>query len=554
MLRGVKDCFVFLGALRLHSSDISRLQRLLDPLLVTLLFMLLVRGYPYHVATHSVPAWLWVSLCAVLLLPQCGIYRNCREGSLFTLARRVTSSWLLVLTGLLLIHDASKTSSFFSRLDISFWCLASWLLLLLNHVGLRGLLRWYRSRGGNSRAIVYCGSPEAAADFASQLQRNPWMGFHLAAWFSPNSQFVQASRYAVSRDISCQGVANNDGFNCNGFRGGGFDCNGLSRDLVDRDGASRDLLSCDLESRNRCSRGIPSLDAPRFAPGFDCANPHGLPACGGNLSEMRRWLDTNNVDRIVFSHVGSGGFDMEQVLNILGDTVVPVIYAPHWAQAGMSFNVEHIGKQCCLQLWGSERNFLSRQIKWSLDLLLAAVGLVLISPLLLVIAIAVKLTSPGPVLFVQDRYGLDGHRFRIYKFRTMTVQEAGDATGLQQARRDDPRVTPLGGFLRRWSLDELPQLYNVLKGDMSLVGPRPHAVSHNEQYRKLIPGYMQRHGFKPGITGLAQVQGWRGETSSIEAMVKRVESDLSYQRDWSLKLDLKIMIKTLLRLRSDNAY
>jgi len=158
------------------------------------------------------------------------------------------------------------------------------------------------------------------------------------------------------------------------------------------------------------------------------------------------------------------------------------------------------------------------------------------------------------VLFVQDRYGLDGHRFRIYKFRTMTVQEAGDVKGLQQARRNDPRVTPLGGFLRRWSLDELPQLLNVLKGDMSLVGPRPHAVAHNEQYRKLIPGYMQRHGFKPGITGLAQVQGWRGETRSVEAMVKRVESDLSYQRDWSLKLDLKIMIKTLLRLRSDNAY
>jgi len=540
---------MFPGALRLHSSDISRLQRLLDPLLVTLLFVLLARGYPYNVATHSVPAWLWVSLCAVLLLPQCGIYRSCREGSLYTLARRVTGSWLLVLTGLLLIHDASKTSSFFSRLDTSLWCLASWLLLLLNHVGLRGLLRWYRSRGGNSRAIVYCGSPEAAADFASQLQRNPWMGFRLVAWFSPNPHHIQADCHAASRDILFQDVADRDGCNRDGFNRDGY-----NRGIYNRDGFGRDCSSVDWSSRDRRSRGILSLDVSRVGPGADCAQPHGLPACGGNLREMRRWLDTNKVDRIVFSHVGSGGFDMEQVLDIFGDTAVPVIYAPHWAQTGMSFNVEHIGKQCCLLLWGSERNFFSRQIKWSLDLLLAAVGLVLISPLLLVIAIAVKLTSPGPVLFVQDRYGLDGHRFHIYKFRTMTVQEAGDATGLQQARRDDPRVTPLGGFLRRWSLDELPQLFNVLKGDMSLVGPRPHAVAHNEQYRKLIPGYMQRHGFKPGITGLAQVQGWRGETRSIEAMVKRVESDLSYQRDWSLKLDLKIMIKTLLRLRSDNAY
>ncbi len=133
------------------------------------------------------------------------------------------------------------------------------------------------------------------------------------------------------------------------------------------------------------------------------------------------------------------------------------------------------------------------------------------------------------MLFVQDRYGLDGHRFRIYKFRTMTVQEAGDAKGLQQARRNDPRVTPLGGFLRRWSLDELPQLFNVLKGDMSLVGPRPHAVAHNKQHRKLISGSMQRHSFVPGIAFLDQVQVWRGETSNIRAMINRVACDLSYQ-------------------------
>ncbi|WP_304623196.1 sugar transferase [Synechococcus sp. CBW1002] len=115
-------------------------------------------------------------------------------------------------------------------------------------------------------------------------------------------------------------------------------------------------------------------------------------------------------------------------------------------------------------------------------------------------------------------------------------------------------MTPVGRFLRRWSLDELPQLFNVLNGEMSLVGPRPHAVDHNEQYRKLIPGYMQRHTAKPGITGLAQVEGWRGETSQLEAMARRIDADLRYQRDWSLKLDLKILIKTFLRLRSPNAY
>ena len=115
-------------------------------------------------------------------------------------------------------------------------------------------------------------------------------------------------------------------------------------------------------------------------------------------------------------------------------------------------------------------------------------------------------------------------------------------------------MTRVGAFLRRWSLDELPQLFNVLRGEMSLVGPRPHAVDYNEQYRQLIPGYMQRHGFKPGITGLAQVEGWRGETATLSAMADRVDADLRYQREWSLKLDLKILLKTFLRLRSPNAY
>jgi putative colanic acid biosynthesis UDP-glucose lipid carrier transferase len=180
--------------------------------------------------------------------------------------------------------------------------------------------------------------------------------------------------------------------------------------------------------------------------------------------------------------------------------------------------------------------------------------LVLLSPLLLLIALAIRLTSPGPVFFLQDRYGLDGCRFRIYKFRTMRVLEAGDQKGLRQATRNDPRITPVGAVLRRWSLDELPQFFNVLQGHMSLVGPRPHAVDHNEQYRKLIPGYMQRHLFKPGITGLAQVNGFRGETASLEAMAHRVAADLEYQREWSLTHDLKILIKTVLQLRSPNVY
>jgi putative colanic acid biosynthesis UDP-glucose lipid carrier transferase len=187
------------------------------------------------------------------------------------------------------------------------------------------------------------------------------------------------------------------------------------------------------------------------------------------------------------------------------------------------------------------------------DIVMAATGLVLLAPLMALIAVGVKRSSPGPIFFRQRRYGLDGRPITVLKFRTMTVIENGEH--VTQATRNDPRVTRLGAFLRRTSLDELPQLINVLQGTMSMVGPRPHAVAHNEQYRRLIKGYMVRHKVKPGITGWAQVNGCRGETDSVDKMQKRIEYDLEYLRRWSLGFDLLIVFKTaLIVLRRTNAY
>jgi putative colanic acid biosysnthesis UDP-glucose lipid carrier transferase len=184
-----------------------------------------------------------------------------------------------------------------------------------------------------------------------------------------------------------------------------------------------------------------------------------------------------------------------------------------------------------------------------MDVTLSLLLLVVLSPLLALIAMAVKLSSPGPVIFRQRRYGLDGLEIGVHKFRTMTVVE--DSGPIVQATKDDRRITPLGRFLRRYSLDELPQLLNVLQGSMSLVGPRPHAVAHNEQYRRLIKGYMIRHKVLPGITGLAQINGCRGETSRLEDMQARVDYDLDYLRHWSPLLDLKILALTVLQLLGD---
>ncbi len=192
-------------------------------------------------------------------------------------------------------------------------------------------------------------------------------------------------------------------------------------------------------------------------------------------------------------------------------------------------------------------------LKRAFDIVGSLVILSIIALPMLAIASAVKFTSAGPAIFRQKRYGLDGKPIEVWKFRTMNTMDNGSM--VKQATKNDSRLTPIGGFLRRTSLDELPQFINVLQGQMSIVGPRPHAVAHNEEYRKLIKGYMLRHKVKPGITGWAQINGWRGETDTLEKMEKRVEFDLDYIRNWTVWLDIKIVFLTLFKGFIDkNAY
>ncbi len=187
------------------------------------------------------------------------------------------------------------------------------------------------------------------------------------------------------------------------------------------------------------------------------------------------------------------------------------------------------------------------------DRLLAFILLIVLSPLMLVIALLIRLGSRGPAIFRQDRTGWDGQVFHIWKFRSMKLHQ--EASGeVSQATRDDDRITAIGHFIRKTSIDELPQLFNVLSGKMSLVGPRPHAIEHNRDYAKRIDAYLARHRIKPGITGLAQINGFRGETDTLEKMEKRVEYDMQYINNWSFWLDIRIMLMTLPALFRDDAY
>ena len=241
---------------------------------------------------------------------------------------------------------------------------------------------------------------------------------------------------------------------------------------------------------------------------------------------------------------------LSALINALRDTTASVHFVPDaFAFDLIQGRVADVNGMPVLSVCDTPFHGTDAVLKRSMDIALAGCAFVLALPVIALIAAAVKLTSPGPVLFRQRRYGLHGEEITVYKFRSMTVCEDGPV--VTQATARDRRVTKIGRFIRRTSLDELPQLFNVLQGTMSLVGPRPHAVAHNEKYRRLINGYMIRHKVRPGITGLAQVHGLRGETETVEKMAERVRYDLEYLRNWSPWLDLQILFKSLAVIWSD---
>ena len=275
----------------------------------------------------------------------------------------------------------------------------------------------------------------------------------------------------------------------------------------------------------------------------------------GSLSRLADYARTHRVDTIYIALPMASQPRILRLLEDLRDTTASIYFVPDiFVSDLIQARVDSIAGLPVVAVCETPFYGFNGALKRVSDIFLASAILLLIAPLLLAIAIGVKRSSPGPILFKQRRYGVDGRKIVVYKFRSMTVAEDGDV--VRQATRNDSRVTRFGAFLRRTSLDELPQFINVLQGRMSVVGPRPHAVAHNETYRKLIRGYMIRHKVKPGITGLAQVNGLRGETDTVDKMKARIDYDLAYLRNWSLLLDLQIILKTVVVVlgKDKNAY
>jgi putative colanic acid biosysnthesis UDP-glucose lipid carrier transferase len=276
----------------------------------------------------------------------------------------------------------------------------------------------------------------------------------------------------------------------------------------------------------------------------DRLHPEAIPQRAGGLKEAAPYIRAHGIREVYITlPLGSQPRIVELLEQVQGTTAsiffVPDVFGISIIQGRLQdLNGVPVVGICETPFTGT--NELVKRIS---DVVLASIILVLVAPVLLILWLGVKLSSPGPAIFRQKRNGLDGEEIIVYKFRSMRTMDNGPV--VHQATKDDPRITPLGAFLRRTSLDELPQFINVLQGRMSIVGPRPHAVAHNEQYRQMIKAYMVRHKVKPGITGWAQVNGHRGETDTIEKMQARVEYDLEYLRNWSLGLDLQIIARTV---------
>lgn len=274
----------------------------------------------------------------------------------------------------------------------------------------------------------------------------------------------------------------------------------------------------------------------------------------GRLEELVALAKSGEIDTVFVTLPMRAEARIRWLLDQLADTTVNAYIVPDF----FVFELLHsrwssIGGLPAVSVFETPLYGVDGWTKRVFDAVAASCGLIMVAPIMLICAVLVKLSSNGPVFFRQRRYGLDGREIWVWKFRSMRVCDNGPK--VEQATKEDPRITPIGKLLRRTSLDELPQLFNVIDGSMSLVGPRPHASAHNEHYRKLIRGYMLRHKVKPGITGLAQVEGFRGETETLDKMQKRVEFDHSYIQRWSIWLDLKILFRTFwVVLKQENAH
>lgn len=469
-------------------------KHLLDPFIIWSMLILTTWLYEEDFTSYYLVLAIITFFISSYIYERILIYRNWRKGRLFAYMRDTVMGWLIIIAILIFLGYATKFHDQFSQQVLLTWFVVTPLMLIASHITVRSIVANLYNKGQLRSAIVI-GANETSLEFINHIAELPFLLISYQGFFD---------------ERSCSRIAGNS-------------------------------ASCSDEPAD------PSITAP-------ANKPDNFGSRLGGLTDVVPYVQKHNIEMVFISLPMSSQPRIQKLMDELPDTTTSIYFLPDiYIFDLMQARFEYISDVPVVAMNESPFTGIDGVVKSISDFVLALLIIILISPVLACIALAVKITSPGPVIFKQRRYGLNGEEITVYKFRSMTVTEDGE--NIEQARQNDQRLTKIGGFLRRTSLDELPQFFNVLQGRMSIVGPRPHAVAHNELYRKLIKGYMLRHKAKPGITGWAQVNGWRGETETLEKMKARIEHDLYYLKNWSIWLDLWIILKTIwIVLRRENAY
>jgi putative colanic acid biosynthesis UDP-glucose lipid carrier transferase len=467
----------------------SFVKRALDPLVIlgTLFGVTVVQREPF--SGHYLVLAIIAFFVAAFLHEQIDAQRHWRSGRLVAFARDIFFGWAMFVGVIVLIGYATGFGYNYAPRVIGWWFALTPFLLLAAQLGLRSYASGLR-RAGQVRKVVIVGINDTGRKLAARIAESPHRMMAVCGFFD------------------------------------------------DRTGA-----------RTEAPPPPPVLDEFDGADADDvdeevAAIAHAPITVLGTMADTAAYVREAGINVIFISQPMTAQPRVRQLLDALQDTTASIYFLPDiYTLDLMQARFDEVGGMPVVAICETPFSGVNSLVKRASDIVIAAAILLLLAPVMLGIAAAVRATSPGPAIFRQRRYGLNGEDIVVYKFRSMAVCEDGDR--VTQASKNDMRVTRLGAVLRRTSLDELPQFINVLLGSMSIVGPRPHAVAHNEQYRRLIKGYMLRHKVKPGITGWAQVNGLRGETETLDKMAARIAFDLDYLRSWSLSLDLWIIVRTI---------
>ncbi len=464
------------GKIRQYDSKINAISRLIDSAIIFLTFISVLAVS--HVEWTG--AYLPIVFSAIILFSffaeSQDAYRSWRGTGMRAEIDAVLFSWVMSILLLVVVDLLVLDTHVYEQVLMQAWMLIVPVELICWHALVRAVLRYFRSKGYNTRQVAIVGATPLGERLRLMFQRMDWSGLKFIGYYDDRVK-VSADRRLANEAVVIGNIAQ----------------------LVD-----------------------------------DCKS--------------------GKIDTVYITLAMSAELRIKELTEKLANSTASVYLVPDLFTFNL-LNSRWVDYQGITAISIYETPFagVDSLLKRLEDIVLSALILILIALPMLVIACIIKLTSAGPVFFKQKRYGADGREIRVWKFRSMTVQD--DGAHVKQATKGDARITPFGAFIRKTSLDELPQFFNVLTGRMSIVGPRPHAVAHNEEYREKIQGYMLRHKVKPGITGLAQISGFRGETDTLDKMEGRVLHDLRYIQTWSIRLDLKIIFLTVFKGFVDkNAY